>query len=91
MNISNLIDSIVNLIDRFQQVKQNAKKELAIEINRIKKKIMITIFQSFFYCTALALIIASIIIFFANFLALEIVFLGMGLILLYVATLLKYY
>ncbi len=91
MNISNIINSIVSLLDKFQEIKSNARRELYVEFNRLKRKLVVAIFQSFFYCVAVGLILASAIIFFARFFALEAVLLGVGLVLVYVAAMLKYY
>lgn len=91
MQINKIINSIVLLLDKFQDIKNNAKKEVIIEFNRLKRKLAIKIFQIFFYCLAISLILASIIIFFSRLFALDAVLFATGLILIYISFLLKFY
>jgi hypothetical protein len=91
MEITKIIHSIISLLDKFQEVKYTAKRELYVEFTRLKKKLAIKLFQTFFYCIALGLLITGLIIFFARFFPLDAVFIGIGLISAYVASMLHLY
>lgn len=91
MKISHLINNVIELLDKYQQIRDKTKKQIKTEYKKIQKKIIASIIQGLLYCLAISLIIAGIIIFLTRFFSLELVFLGIGLILIYIATLLKFY
>jgi hypothetical protein len=85
MKFSNILDSAVNLLDRFQIFQFEVQKQIAAEMKRVQRRIMLKLYQALLFGVGMLLLLAGGIVFLSRYFPSDLVILGSGLIIIYVA------
>jgi len=87
MAIGNIIDGIIKILDKIRQLQNNAETKIALEIKKIKRMLMLTLFETAFYLIGGSLLVAGLILFLTRFFPADLVIIFFGLLILVIALL----
>lgn len=89
IQISKMIEQVFNLIDGLDSLKRNTERKIKYEIRRAKRNLVLYLIQTTLMGIGVLLILAGVIIFITRFFPVEFVLLGVGLVITYLAFIIK--
>lgn len=85
MKINNVIDSVITILDRLQNIQHNTERRIAFEIKKAKRKFIFFFSQIMLILFGMLLLVTGIILFLTRFFQADLVIIIFGCVLLYVA------